>query len=126
MSWPSQVALVVKNPYSNTGGSRDLSWVCGPGTSPGVENDNPLQCSCLENSMVRGAWRATVHWAPKNRTLLSDWAHTHGEVLKRICIVYLTTVSVHIYVACLTFGQLLLCLHSFFGLAIHTEKRTPT
>ena len=94
MSWPSQVARVVKNPYSNTGGSRDLSWVCGPGTSPGVENDNQLQYSCLENSMDRGAWRATVHGAPKNQTQLSDWARTHGEVLKGICIVYLTIVSI--------------------------------
>ena len=33
----------------------------GPGRSPGVGNDNPLQYSCLENPMDRGAWQATVH-----------------------------------------------------------------
>ena len=33
----------------------------GMGRSPGEGNDNPLQYSCLENSMDRGAWRATVH-----------------------------------------------------------------
>ena len=54
MCWASQVALVVKNPYSDTGTSRDLSWICGPGRGPGIENDNQLQYSCLENSMDSG------------------------------------------------------------------------
>ena len=37
----------------------------GSGRSPGVENDNPLQYSCLGNPMDRGAWRATVHGVAK-------------------------------------------------------------
>ena len=37
----------------------------GSGRSPGEGNGYPLQYSCLENSMERGAWRATVHWVPK-------------------------------------------------------------
>ena len=37
----------------------------GLGQSPGEGNGNPPQYSCLENSMDRGAWRATVHGAPK-------------------------------------------------------------
>ena len=52
-------------------GSFPGSWRC-----PGVENDCPLQYSCLENSMSRGAWWATVHGATKSGTWLSDWAHT--------------------------------------------------
>ena len=40
--------------------------------SPGRENGNPLQYSCLENSMDRGAWWATVHEIAKNQTWLSD------------------------------------------------------
>ena len=36
--------------------------------SAGKENDNPLQSSCLENSMDRGAWQATVHWVAKSQT----------------------------------------------------------
>ena len=36
--------------------------------SPGGGNDNPLQCSCLENSMDRGAWWATVHGVAKGQT----------------------------------------------------------
>ena len=50
--WGFQVALVVKNPPANAGDVR---------SSPGGGNGNPLQYSCLENPMDRGAWRATVH-----------------------------------------------------------------
>ena len=39
----------------------DLSSIAGLGRSPGEGNGNSLQCSCLENPMDRGAWRATVH-----------------------------------------------------------------
>ena len=39
----------------------DLGSIPGPGRSPGEGNGNPLQYSCLENPMDRGAWRATVH-----------------------------------------------------------------
>ena len=40
--------------------------------SPGEGNGNPLQCSCLENPMDRGAWRATVHRITKSQTRLCD------------------------------------------------------
>ena len=40
---------------------RDLGLIPQLGRSPGEGNGYPLQCSCLENSMDRGAWRATVH-----------------------------------------------------------------
>ena len=46
------------------------------GRSPGEGNSNPLQYSCLENSMDRGAWWATVHGVAKSQTQLSD-SHTH-------------------------------------------------
>ena len=42
------------------------------GRSPGEGNDNPLQYSCLENLMDRGAWWVTVHGVTKSRTQLSD------------------------------------------------------
>ena len=51
----SQVALVVKNLPANAGDSRDKDLIPGPGRSSGVGNGNPLQYSCLENSMGRGA-----------------------------------------------------------------------
>ena len=39
----------------------DPGLIPGSGSSPGEGNSNPLQCSCLENPIDRGAWRATVH-----------------------------------------------------------------
>ena len=49
---------VVKNPNASAGDSGSISVL---GRSPGGGNGNPLQYSCLENSMDRGAWWATVH-----------------------------------------------------------------
>ena len=57
----SQVALVVKNPPANAEGVRDTGLIPGLGRSPAGGHGNPLQLSCLENSMDRGAWLATVH-----------------------------------------------------------------
>ena len=48
----------------------------GLGRSPGEGNGNPLQYSCLENSMDGGAWWATVHGVTKSRTRLSDFTFT--------------------------------------------------
>ena len=42
------------------------------GGSPGRGHDNPLQCSCLENPMDRGAWQAVVHGAAKSQTRLKQ------------------------------------------------------
>ena len=56
-----QVVLEVKNPLANAGDARDMGLILGLGRSPEVGNDTPLQYSCLENSMDRGAWLATVH-----------------------------------------------------------------
>ena len=63
----SQVALVVKNPPANARDSGDSGSVSGLGRSPGGGNGTPLQCFCLENSMGRGAWQATVHEVEKVR-----------------------------------------------------------
>ena len=51
----------------------DLGSIPGSGRSPGEGNGNPLQYSCLENPMDRGAWWATVHGVAKSRTRLSDF-----------------------------------------------------
>ena len=48
-----------------------MSLIPGLGRSPGGGNGNPLQYSCLENSVDRGAWRATVHGVSKSQTRLS-------------------------------------------------------
>jgi len=52
--------------------ARAPGLIPGLGRAPGEENGNPLQYSCLENSMDRGAWRATVHGVEKSWTRLSD------------------------------------------------------
>ena len=59
------MALGVKNPPANAGDARDSGSIPGSGRSPGVENGNPLQYSCLGNPMGRGAWWATVHGVAK-------------------------------------------------------------
>ena len=54
----------------------DLGSIPGTGRSSGEGNGNPLQYSCLENPMDRGAWWATVHGVAKSRTQLSDFTFT--------------------------------------------------
>ena len=67
---------VVKNLPANAGDTREAGLTPGSGRSPGVGNGNPLQYSCLENSMDRGDWLTTVHWVTKSGTWLSTHAHT--------------------------------------------------
>ena len=54
----------------------DLGFIPGLGRSSGGGNGNPLQNSCLENPMDRGAWWATVHGVAKSRIGLSDFTST--------------------------------------------------
>ena len=72
-----QVALAVKNPLANTEEAGYAGSMPG-GRSPRGGNEYPLQCSCLENSMDRGAWRATVHGAARSWTQLNTHTHTHN------------------------------------------------
>ena len=64
----SQVTLVIKNPPTNAGDTRDTGSIPGPGRSPGGENSNPLQYSYLDNSMDRRNWWMTVHEVAKGWT----------------------------------------------------------
>ena len=59
------MALVVKNPLANAGDVRDTGSIPGSGRSLEGGPSNPLQYSCLENPMDRGAWWATVHGVPE-------------------------------------------------------------
>ena len=54
------MAQWVKNPPANAGDTGDVDLIPGLGRSPGGGNDNPLQYSCLNHPMDRGAWWATV------------------------------------------------------------------
>ena len=78
IKWASQVVLVIKNLPVNAGDIRDVFhlWM---GRSPGGRHGNPLQYSCLETPMDRGAWQATVHRVPKSQTWHSDLACMHAH-----------------------------------------------
>ena len=58
----------------------DVGLIPGSGRSPGVGNGYPCQSSCLERSMDRGAWWATVHGVAKSQTPLSN-SHFHFHFL---------------------------------------------
>ena len=60
---------LVKNPSATAG---DTDSIPGSGRSPGEGNGNPLQYSCLEHPMDRGAWWATVHWVAESWMWLSN------------------------------------------------------
>ena len=84
-SGASQVALVVKNPPANTGDIRDTGLIPELGRSPREGNGNPPQDSCLENSMDRGAWQATVQRVAKSQTRLKQLSmnnYTHINLSK--------------------------------------------
>ena len=68
------MALTVKEFACQCRRQKDVGSASGLGRLPGEGNGNPLQYSCLENSMDRGAWRAAVHGVPVRQ----DWAHTQS------------------------------------------------
>ena len=59
---------------ASVGKAGDLGSILGLGRSPGEGNGNPLQYSCLEDPVDRGAWQATVHRVAKNATQLKQLA----------------------------------------------------
>ena len=58
---------MIKNPPANAGDTRDMGSIPGLGRFTGIGNGILLQYSCLENSMDRGAWWATVHGVTKSK-----------------------------------------------------------
>ena len=79
LTWVSQVALVVKILLANSGDGKDVGWIPGSGRSPEGGHGNPLQYSCLENPVDRGAWQATVHGVPQCWTRLKGLS-THARM----------------------------------------------
>ena len=68
---------VVKNTPSDVGDVRDAGSIPGSRRCPGEGNGNPLQHSCLDNPMDRGAWQATVHGVTRSDTIYQLSTHTH-------------------------------------------------
>ena len=74
------MAQLVKNLCASSGDARDVGSLSGSGRSSGVGNGNPLQYSCLENSVDRGAWWATARGIEKNQIQLSTHLSRGGKV----------------------------------------------
>ena len=66
------MTVVVKNLPANARDLKDASLILGSGRFPGVGNGNPLQYSCLEDSMERRVWQATVRGAAKSQARLKQ------------------------------------------------------
>ena len=94
----SRVALVVKNWPAHAGDVRGASSIPGLGRSPGGGHGNPVQCSCLENPMDRGAWGATVHGVAWSRTVLDMNEVTDTHVYVLICVYALLYMYIYAYV----------------------------
>ena len=110
--WASLVAQLVKNPPANARDARDVGSVPGWGKFPGEVNGNPLQYSCLENSVDGGAWRATGHGIVKSCTQLTafvyTYTHTHTHTHTH-CNSPLYGYSIQLFLCWETVN----CLHSF-------------
>ena len=84
--FPSGIS--VKNMHANAGDTRDTGSIPGSVRSPGGGHGNPLQYSCLENPMERGAWRATVHGVAESEmierapTMLETMLTTFRPILR--------------------------------------------
>ena len=78
----NKVVLVAENPPANAGNVREAGSIPGLGRSSGGGHGNPLQYSCLEIPMVRGAWQATVHRVTKSQTQLK-WISMHAHTQRK-------------------------------------------
>ena len=74
---------MVENPPANAGATGANSLIPGLRRSPGGGSGNPLQCSCLENPMDRGAWRATFHGVTKESDTTEHYIYHLGKEYRR-------------------------------------------
>ena len=81
---------MVKNQPANSGGARDEGSVPGLGRSPGEGNGNPLQYSCLENSIESRVWQTAALGVTKRQTRLSRHVHTLTHTHIHILYYHLT------------------------------------
>ena len=84
---------MVENTPANAGDARDTGSIPGLGRSPEGGHGNPLQYSCLENPLHRGAWWVTVHRVAKIRTRLKQLGRHTQEKTTRSGRVNLTTLQ---------------------------------
>ena len=93
-----EVALVIKNPPVNAGDERNADLIPGLRRYPGIGSDNPLQYSCLENFMDKGAWQAIVrgsqrvghNWGAEHRHMAKFlWHFVHSHFVNITYITYM-------------------------------------
>ena len=82
--------LMVKNPAANARDARNEGLIPGQGRSPGIGNGNPLQYSCLENPMDRGAWWAIIHGATESWMQLST---AHSTARLKIYLIHSSIIT---------------------------------
>ena len=121
---------MVKNPPANAGDLRDVGLIPESGRLPGGGHSNPLQYSCLENPMDRGAWRARVHGVQRVRHDWSDLAcrgelraeeGKHGSVLYTIFIFPSPLMAPFVFLSCLRRE-----LSSFLSCSIVTKSKSKS
>ena len=87
---------MVKNLPASAGGTRDGGSKPGSGETPVGGHGNPLQDSCLENPMVRGDWRVTIHKLAKSQTPLKRLS-THANCIRTGFLAKLRSVSIDLF-----------------------------
>ena len=83
---------MVKNLPANAGDAKDASAIPGSRRPPEIGNDNLFQYSCLENSMDRRPWQATVHGATKSETHTDAYTYTHIHIY---CYIHVPCKHIH-------------------------------
>ena len=85
-----------KESTCNAGDTEDAGLIPGSGRSPGGGHSNPVQYSCLENPIDRGAWRTTIHGVAKSWLQLKGLStHTHTLYIYIYIYIYIYT---HMYI----------------------------
>ena len=123
----------VKSLPANAGDTRDVRSIPGSGRMPGVGNGNPLQYSCLENSMDRGAWRAVAHGVAESDTtewltmyvgiLLWSSERLHLAISTRSWKVYIFQPFIYIQKSCKEVKLLIQVMENIFS---HSKHKIST
>ena len=91
--------LVVKSWSGSAGDTRDSGSILGSGRFPGGGHGNPLQYSCLENPLDRGAWRTMVHGVAQSGTRLKRLS-THARATLNCCMCFPKNCTAHCALNC--------------------------
>ena len=113
----------VKNSPARAGDAEDTGLIPGSERSPGKENGNSFQYSCLENPMERGTWRVTIHRVAKSQTQWSNRAQqTHS-----IYVLPGTIATSFIYIVSFNpQGNLFSLLSSLCAMHVQSLQSCPT